>query len=298
MAGAGVVLALAQPASAQDDQPVTGIIVCEVEIPSRKTTCGPMHSSHPLAGTAGVLSITGNPLWSVEASGDEYSPQDSTYRVRMRLLPLRSPATNAEQAGLLTEVFLAVPPTSAGIRGSRTDAEAGAAVHLRNPDGCRAYTDRGQPYRALVESPHEGIGAGSEWVFQVSPGIGSFQFLLGFYRPIPPSQPVPARAPNHFPAWITDPRNSIECTGVTPGTCPPNVLKVMFASSLSELARRAAIAAIDGWVVGGDSYVNEYYVQFLSDRSPQRLREALERIRAFPGVTRASPFDLIKLAPG
>ena len=259
---------------------------------------GPMRDSHPLAGTAAVLSLGGSYVWSVEASGDVYSRQDSTYRLRMRLLPL--PATASAQPAESTvpiEVFLAVPPIEARTRSIGTDLVSGATIHLRNPDGCRSYRERAQPYRVHVpESAHDDVGPGSEWVFQVLPGVDSFEFLLGFYKPIPASRPAPTRAPDDLPVWFSDPRLSIECTGVSLGTCPPNVIVVMFEPSLSGLARREAIRAINGWVVGGDSYVNEYYVQFLSDRSPQRLREALERIRAFPGVTRASPISLI--APG
>jgi hypothetical protein len=262
--GIGLVVALGQPAFAQHEQPLTGVIVCEVEITGGKTTCGPLSDSHPLAGTAAVLSIGGSSLWSVEASGEVYSRQDSTYRLRMRLLPLRATASaQPAESTVPIEVFLAVTPIEARTRSTGTDSVSGPTIHLRNPDGCRSYTERAQPYRVQIpESAHDGVEPGSEWVFQVPPGVDSFEFLLGFYRPIPASRPAPTRAPNDLPGWFSDPRTSIECTGVSFGTCPPNVIMVMFEPTLSGLARREAIRAINGWVVGGDSYVNEYYVQF------------------------------------
>ena len=297
--GTCLVLALGQPAFAQPEQPLTGVIVCEVEIPARKTTCEPIRDSHPLAGTAAVLSIRGSSLWSVEARGDVYSRQDSTYRLLMRLLPLRATASaQPAESTVPIEVFLAVLPIEGRTRSTGADSVSGATIHLRNSDGCRSYTERAQPYRVHLPGSQEGVGPSSEWVFQVPPGVDSFEFLIGFYSPIPASSPAPMRSPDDLPGWFSDPRTSIECTGVSFGTCPPNVIKVMFEPGLSGRARREAISAINGWVVGGDSYVNEYYVQFLSDRSPQRLREALERIRAFPGVTRASPISLIAPAPG
>jgi hypothetical protein len=282
------------PLTAQDRSPLSGTVICHVEVARERTTCGGggfdanhlPHSEHAFPRTA---------HWSVTSEAEQYHAADSTYRITLRIVPAGAQHLPQRSAGrrLPVQVFLVGEPEGhAGAAAERSGGAMGSRVRvtLRNPHGYRAFTGPHQAFRLHpMASADEKAARSTPWEFAVPPHVTGFEFVLGFHHPVQISDPVPLRAPDVIPARLLDRRHSIACTGILPDTCIPNVLKVLFEPAATGMERREALNAIDGWVVGGDSFVNLFYVQFLADRTPERLREVRERLNANPHVRHADP---------
>jgi hypothetical protein len=146
-----------------------------------------------------------------------------------------------------------------------------------------------------VEEPVGYLAAGDtsgvRWLeIAVPDGVRAFTVVLGARAQ--PIVLIPATAPDSVPQAYYRKENVIEEAPCTLGPLLSNILVVSFTWESSRAERSAAVAAVDGVVVGGRRWVGFYLILVPDDGTGAGLCEAEARMRASPVVSMATPVML------
>lgn len=125
----------------------------------------------------------------------------------------------------------------------------------------------------------------------VQPGVRRFRVVLRARADVvtPPTLGAP---PDGVPDWVYADTNLIAMNGVGNAQMANRVVQVLFAEGTSPTQRAAAVASVNGQVVGGARIFGEdgiYLVQVPSDPSGGPVLRAAADLARAPGVIAASP---------
>jgi len=89
-----------------------------------------------------------------------------------------------------------------------------------------------------------------------------------------------------YPDWVSDDTNLVN-TDWAPGTITKNTLLVMFTPGSSAEARAAAVRAVHGMAIQGDS--TTYVIRVASHPNACAVEQAISLLRTLPQVATAAP---------
>lgn len=138
--------------------------------------------------------------------------------------------------------------------------------------------------------------AGSGWsgfsgsIDDLTIGVNGINTIFDFEL-TPPTNSVPMSAPDSVPAGLVDSLGSVRYPGTTGPAWVRSIVNVMFRAGATQSARTAAIAAIDGRVLGGSKWPvgeGEYVVQ-VPDTTASGISSRLSVLGSLPQVEYATP---------